>query len=145
MDQLKWRNIHAQQFTIKKVFTHVQVREDAVWKGYTRNRREPERDFQSLPSWQTRKAPFPKSRLEKLQRKTGILGINNNSNKAWKAPGELAQTRAWPWVLSCIHHQTSSRCSWVTCTLKLGTATPSGEKQPSAVIWSRSLEHEQTD
>lgn len=27
-------------------------------------------------------APLPKSRLEKLQRKTGIPGINNNSNKA---------------------------------------------------------------
>ena len=92
-------------------------------------------------------APFPKSRLEKLQRKTGIPGINNNSNKAWEAPGEMAQRRAWPWAISCIHHQTSSWCSQRICAPNraLSLLQKKNSKLHTLLSEEEGLEHEQTD
>lgn len=98
-------------------FTYLQVRENAARTCDTTNKSEPSSVCQvGGPAGLL--APFPKSRLEKLQRETGIPGTNNsnnNSNKVGETPGEMAQTRTWPWALSCTQYQTErlprSMCS----------------------------------
>ena len=78
-----------------------------------------------------RLAPFPKSRLEKLQRETGTPGINNKNKIAaryGKTPGEMAQIRAWPWALSCTQYQTQQPVPPGIHTPEWAI-TPSEEKQ----------------